>query len=127
MMKTPPSQDIDTYIAGFPPETQILLAQMRETVKSAAQAATETINYGMPTLQLHGNLVHFAAYKNHIGFYPAPSGIAAFQEQLSVYKHAKGSVQFPLNQPLPLALIAEIVRFRVQENEERAKTRSKKK
>ena len=81
----------------------------------------------MPTLQLHGNLVHFAAYKNHIGFYPAPSGIAAFQEQLSVYKHAKGSVQFPLNQPLPLALIAEIVRFRVQENEERAKTRSKKK
>ena len=107
---------IDEYIRSFPPEIQQLLEQIRDTVKHAAPEAEETINYAMPTFKLNGNLVHFAAYKNHIGFYPTPSGIEAYKEKLSVYKSSKGAVQFPLDKPLPLDLIKEIVMFRVKEN-----------
>jgi uncharacterized protein YdhG (YjbR/CyaY superfamily) len=110
------SKEIDAYIAQFPEETQALLKQIRETIHAAAPDATEAISYQMPTFKLHGNLVHFAAYKNHIGFYPVPSGIEAFKDDLSVYKQGKGSVQFPLDEPLPLDLITRIVKFRAEEN-----------
>ena len=115
---------IDKYIAGFPEPVQVILQQLRTTIKKAAPAAEESINYGVPTFTLNGNLVHFAAYKNHIGFYPAPSAIEAFKKELSVYKGAKGSVQFSIDKPLPLALISKIVKFRVKENE--AKTNGEK-
>lgn len=111
---------IDEYIATFPEETQKLLGQVRATVKKAAPDATEKISYQMPTFFLNGNLVHFAAYKNHIGFYPSANGIAEFEPELSVYKRAKGSVQFPINQPLPLDLIARIVKYRAAENAKKA-------
>lgn len=107
---------IDAYIAEFPKNIQLLLKQMRKTVQEAAPDATEKIAYGMPTFFLNGNLVHFAAFKEHIGFYPAPTGIEKFKKDLSVHKGAKGSVQFPLDQPLPLDLVARIVKYRVQEN-----------
>lgn len=107
----PGYQTIDEYIATFPAETQKLLQQMRTAIRAAAPAAEEKISYQMPTFYLHGNLVHFAAFKNHIGFYPAPRGIEAFQQELSVYKGAKGSVQFPLDKPLPLELVGRIVKF----------------
>lgn len=110
------SQEIDKYIAGFPEDVQQRLNLVRETIRLAAPEATEKISYMMPTFYLKGNLIHFAGYKNHIGLYPAPSGIEAFQKELSVYKNAKGSVQFPHNQPLPLDLITDIVKFRVMEN-----------
>ncbi len=92
-----------------------MLEQLRATVQKSAPAATETIKYGIPTFVLHENLVHFAAFARHIGFYPSPSGIAAFKKELAGYKSAKGSVQFPLDEPMPLALIAKIVKFRVKE------------
>jgi len=111
---------IDVYILGFPDEIQTRLKQIRATIKAAAPEAEETIKYAMPTFILHGNLVHFAAFKNHIGLYPTPSGIVAFKEELSVYKGAKGSIQFPHDKPLPLELIAKIVAFRVKENNEKA-------
>lgn len=107
---------IDAYIACFPEETQLILQKVRKTIREAAPDATEAISYGMPTFKLNGNLVHFAAYKHHIGFYPAPSGIERFKEPLSKYKSAKGSVQFQLNEPIPYALIMEIVAFRRREN-----------
>lgn len=113
---TIPNNDIDKYIGSFPKEIQVLLQQIRETIRQAAPEAEEAIKYAMPTFVLNGNLVHFAAFKNHIGFYPVPSGIEAFKEELSVYKGAKGSVQFPLDKPMPLSLITKIVKFRVQEN-----------
>lgn len=114
-------QTIDSYIAGFPKETQALLEQMRNTISKAAPTAEQTIGYGIPTFKLNGNLVHFAGYKNHIGFYPAPSAIKAFEKELGQYEGAKGSVQFPIGKPLPLALVAKIVKFRVKENEGKAK------
>jgi uncharacterized protein YdhG (YjbR/CyaY superfamily) len=114
---------IDTYIVQFPSDVQVKLHTLRQTIRDAAPDAKEKISYSMPTFTLHGNLVHFAAYQNHIGFYPAPSGIQAFAEQLSIYKGTKGSVQFPLDQPLPIALISEIVKFRVQESERIASSR----
>jgi len=120
--------NIDEYISSFPKEIQILLEQIRTTVRQAAPDAEEAIKYAMPTFVLNGNLVHFAAFKNHIGFYPVPSGIEAFKKELSVYKGAKGSVQFPLNKPMPLGLITKIVEFRVQENLEKTlkkKTKTK--
>jgi uncharacterized protein YdhG (YjbR/CyaY superfamily) len=107
---------INSYIENFPPEVQVLLEKMRATISKAAPEAEETIGYGIPTFKLNGNLVHFAGYKNHIGFYPAPSAIKAFQKELSVYEGAKGSVQFPLNKALPIALVTKIVKFRVKEN-----------
>ena len=112
--------DIDTYIAAFPKETQQLLQQIRTAIKKAAPKAEEVISYGMPGFKLNGMLVWFAGYKNHIGFYPKPSGIEAFKKELSVYKYAKGSVQFPLDKPLPMALITKVVKFRVAENLQKA-------
>lgn len=112
---------IDEYIADFPEETQVLLRQIREIISTAAPEATEKISYAMPTFYLKGNVVHFAGYKNHIGFYPAASGIRNFQEEISGYKNSKGAVQFPLDQPLPQALITKIVQFRLNENLERAR------
>jgi uncharacterized protein YdhG (YjbR/CyaY superfamily) len=109
-------KNIDEYISGFPENIQLILEQIRETIKRTAPEAEETIKYGMPTFTLNGNLVYFAAFKNHIGFYPIPTGIEAFKEQFSQYKTGKGSVQFPLEQPMPLDLIAQVVKFRVEQN-----------
>jgi uncharacterized protein YdhG (YjbR/CyaY superfamily) len=108
-------KNIDAYIARCPAKVRSLLTEVRGTIQRAAPNAVEAIKYGIPTFVLGGNLVHFAAFKNHIGFYPAPSGIAAFSEQLREYKCAKGSVQFPLDKPMPLKLIEKIVKFRVKE------------
>lgn len=112
----PTPSNIDDYIARFPKEVQPLLNKMRLTVQRAAPQATETISYGIPAFTLGGMLVWFAAHKNHIGFYPRASGIAVFRKELAQYKQAKGSVQFPFEQPLPLPLITRIVKFRVKEN-----------
>ena len=117
--QTPPST-IDEYIAGFPPEVQAILQKIRLTIREAAPDAKETISYQMPTFTLHGNLVHFAAFKNHIGFYPTPTGTEKFQKELAIYKGGKGSVQFPLDQPIPYGLITRIVKFRVKENAAKA-------
>ena len=118
---------VDEYIAAFPLETQKLLQEMRATIRAAAPDAVEKISYQMPTLFLKGNLVHFAAWKNHIGFYPTSSGTQALENELSIYEYAKGSVKFPIDKPLPLELISRIVRFRVAENLKRAETKSSKK
>lgn len=126
-MKAAQAANIDEYISGFPKEVQEILEKLRAAIKKAAPEAKETINYAIPTFTLEGNLVHFAAFKNHIGFYPAPSGIAAFKKELSVYEGAKGSVQFPMDKPLPLSLVTKIVKFRVKENLEKAKQKQKKK
>ena len=114
-------QNIDEYIASFPEDVQVILDKIRLTVREAAPEAQEAIKYRMPAFILKGNLVYFAAFKNHIGFYPIPTGIEAFKEELSVYKQGKGSVQFPLDQPIPYDLIRRIVKFRVEENLEKAK------
>lgn len=110
------AKNIDQYIAAFPDEVQKRLQQMRDTIRKAAPEAEETISYAIPTFKLNGNLVHFAAFKNHIGFYPGPSGIEAFKKEFSVYDGAKGSVQFPLDKPLPLSLVSKVVKFRAREN-----------
>jgi uncharacterized protein YdhG (YjbR/CyaY superfamily) len=115
---------IDEYIAGFSRDVQAMLTQVRATIRAVAPDAGETINYGIPTFVLNGNLVHFAAFRNHIGFYPTPSAIEEFKDELSPYKSAKGSVQFPIDQPMPLNLIEKIVRFRVKEA--RAKSTARK-
>jgi len=107
---------VDSYIASFPADVQALLQQVRKTIQQAAPDATEAIKYAIPTFVLNGNLVHYAAFKHHIGFYPAPTGIKAFEKELSPYKQGKGSIQFPLNEPLPLDLITKIVLYRVQQN-----------
>jgi uncharacterized protein YdhG (YjbR/CyaY superfamily) len=107
---------IDTYISNFQKEIQVMLQAVRKIIHDAAPDAEETIKYGIPTFTLHGNLVHFGAYKHHIGFYPTPSAMTAFKKELSVYKTSKGAVQLPLDVPLPIALIAKIVKFRVKEN-----------
>ena len=108
--------DIDEYIERHSNEDQRLLRQMRATIHKAAPEASEKISYGIPTLYLNGNLVHFAVFTSHIGFYPTSSGIAAFKKQLGPYKWSKGAVQFPKNKPLPLSLVAKIVKFRVKQN-----------
>jgi len=120
---------IDEYISLFPEHVQEMLTALRKVVREAVPEAQEKISYQMPTFALHGNLVHFAAFKKHIGFYPGASGISAFKEQLSPYKGAKGSVQFPIEQPLPFELITQITKFRAAESAERAaaKLKSKKK
>ena len=107
---------IDDYISTFPPDVQKILQKVRATIRKAAPGAAEAIKYGVPTFTLNGNLVHFAAFKNHIGFYPAPSAITKFADELAPYKQGKGSVQFPLDQPIPYALIGKIVEFRVRES-----------
>ena len=110
---------MDEYINAFPEDVRTILNELRQTIKDVAPEAEETINYQIPTFTLNGNLVHFAAFENHIGFYPTPSGMEAFKNELSGYKGAKGSVQFPINEPLPLPLIRRIVEYRVKENLER--------
>lgn len=122
MNKKPP-ENIDDYIDRFPKDVQQILKKMRLAIKKAAPKAKEKIGYGIPTFILEGNLVHFAAYKSHIGFYPGSSGIASFKKELSAYKGAKGSVQFPLDEPLPLALISLIVKFRLKQNLSKAKNK----
>lgn len=116
-------QTIDDYIREAPENVQEILQALRLLIQEEAPEAEEAIKYQMPTFVLNGNLVHFAAFKNHIGFYPVPSGIAAFQQELAPYKQGKGSVQFPLNQPMPDDLIRRIVRFRLAENLEKAKAK----
>ncbi len=112
---------IDEYIAGFPPDVQKVLKKIRMTIRKAAPDAEETIKYRMPTFILNGNLVYFAAFKNHIGFYPIPTGIKEFEKELSAYKMGRGSVQFPLDEPIPYDLITRIVKFRVKENLKKGK------
>ena len=118
---------IDEYIATFPKETQKILKDIRATIKAAAPDAEEKISYQMPTFFLKGNLIHFAAYKNHIGIYPTPNGIESFKKELSKYKGAKGSVRLPIDEPMPLKLISRIVKFRVSENLKKAKAKGKSK
>jgi uncharacterized protein YdhG (YjbR/CyaY superfamily) len=120
-------QSIDDYIANFPLEIQKILQEIRLTISQAAPEASEKISYAMPTFVLEGNLVHFAAFKNHIGFYSTPTGTAQFQQDILQYKHAKGSIQFPLSQPMPFDLIAQIVKFRVAENLAKAARKANKK
>lgn len=120
-------KSIDEYILRFPPEIREILKTLRGVIKGSAPDAVEKISYQMPTFALHGNLVHFAAHTNHIGFYPTPSGVDAFKQELSEYKGAKGSTQFPIEKPLPYELISKIVKFRVAENLKRAEEKSQKK
>jgi len=113
-------RDVDEYIKAFPKDVRDLLEKMRTTIKKAAPGAVEVISYQMPTFKLKGkNLVYFAAFKNHIGFYPVPSGVAAFKEELSPYKQGKGSVQFPFDKPVPYDLVRRIVQFRAKEQQEK--------
>jgi uncharacterized protein YdhG (YjbR/CyaY superfamily) len=127
-MKTNPStapKDIDDYIARFPADVQRLLGRVRDTIRKAAPGAKEAIKYQIPTFTLGENLVHFAAYQKHIGFYPGPSGIEHFKKELSRFEGAKGSVRFPMDRPLPFDLIEKIVKFRVREAKQRAGVKGK--
>ena len=110
------STSIDEYISNFPKDVRDVLEELRLVINKTAPKAKETIRYGIPTFTLNGNLVHFAAFKNHIGFYPTPSAIEAFKKELSPFKQSKGTVQFPLDKPIPLELVKKIVEFRVQDN-----------
>jgi uncharacterized protein YdhG (YjbR/CyaY superfamily) len=116
---------IDEYIAGFPPDVQAILQKIRATIHDAAPDADEAISYRMPTFKLEGNLVHFAAFKDHVGFFPTSSGVANFEDELSAYDTSKGTIRFPLGEPIPYDLIARIVKFRVKENLERAEAKKK--
>jgi uncharacterized protein YdhG (YjbR/CyaY superfamily) len=120
-------QSIDEYISEFSPEVQEILKTLRKVIKEAAPNAEEKISYQMPAFYLHGNLVYFAAFKKHIGFYPTASGIEKFKDELSGYKGGKGSVQFPIEKPLPYELISKIVKFKVAENIKLAEEKMKKK
>lgn len=118
-MNTKPTapQNIDAYIAGFPQNVQEILEKIRVTIRAAAPESEETISYKMPTFTLHGHyLVYFGAFKKHIGLYPAPTGVAEFEEDLPRYAAARGTLRFPLDQPIPYDLVTRIVRFRVKEN-----------
>lgn len=119
--------NIDDYIARFPKETQELLELLRSTIKKAAPEASETISYQMPAFKLHGNLVYFAAYNNHIGFYPGAACIDLFKDEFKGFKTSKGTIQFPMNKPIPLDIITKIVKYRIFENTERAEAKKKKK
>jgi uncharacterized protein YdhG (YjbR/CyaY superfamily) len=116
-----PFESIDEYIETFPAPTRKLLQKVRKCIKAAAPGATEKISYQIPTFYLNGNLVHFAAFAKHIGFYPGAAGIAKFSKEFGGYKSAKGSVQFPLDEPMPLDLIERIVKYRVAENLKKGK------
>ncbi len=120
------ADSIDEYIAQFPAEIQKILIEIRSIIHGAAPDATEKISYQMPTFYLNGNLVHFAAFKNHIGFFPTPSGITTFEKELAVYRTSKGTMQIPLDQPIPADLITRIVKFRVAENMEKSEKKTKK-
>jgi uncharacterized protein YdhG (YjbR/CyaY superfamily) len=124
--KTSP-KTIDEYIAGFPKDVQAILQKIRATIRKAAPDAEEAIKYQIPTFTLKGNLVHFGAYKNHIGFYPAPRALEEFKKELSAYEGSKGTVRFPFDKPIPYALITRIVKFRVKKNLETAQAKGKKK
>jgi uncharacterized protein YdhG (YjbR/CyaY superfamily) len=119
-------KNIDDYVATFPENVQHKLMELRSAIKESAPEAEEAISYGMPAFKLNGILVWFAAHKKHIGFYPTHSGILGFEEKLSTYKHSKGAVQFPIDKPIPLEMVREIVRFRVKENLARGIRRRKK-
>ena len=124
-LSKPAPKTVDEYLYNFPEAVQYLLEELRETIKQAAPEAVEVISYQMPAYLQEGKLVYFAAYKNHIGFYPTPSGIAAFKDELAAFNCSKGTVQFPIDKPLPLDLIARIVMFRVSENLDKAKAKSR--
>lgn len=117
---------IDEYHAAFPAEVQTILAEIRTTIKQAAPNAKEVISYNMPAFRQHGILVYYAAYKSHIGFYSLPSGNQAFQKQLSKYKQGKGSIQFPIDEPMPLKLITDMVKYRLKEDQEKYEAKKKK-
>ncbi|MBL9095987.1 MAG: DUF1801 domain-containing protein [Alphaproteobacteria bacterium] len=120
------SESIDEYIAGFPADVQAVLQRIRMTIRKAAPDATEAIKYRIPTFVLGGNLVHFAALKEHIGFYPTPSAIDAFKNELSRYTCSKGAIQFPINTPIPMRLVEKIVRFRVKETKAQSASKNRK-
>jgi len=120
------AKNIDEYIADFPPDVQVVLEKIRATIRKAAPGAEEAVKYRLPTFVLNGNLVHFGAFKKHIGFYATPSGNKQFRKELSAYEGAKGSVQFPLYKPIPFGLIGKMVKFRVKENLERSIAKRKK-
>ena len=118
---------IDEYIAGFPTDVRVILEKLRATIRKAAPGAEEAIKYRLPTFVLSGNLVHFGAFKKHIGFYATPTGNKQFRKELSAYQGAKGSVQFPLDKPIPYGLVSKMVKFRVKENLERSVANDRKK
>ena len=118
---------IDEYIAGFPPDVQEILQKVRATIREAAPGAEETIKYQLPTFTLKGNLVYFGGFKKHVGFYPVPTGIEAYAEDLAPYKTGKGSIQFPYDKPIPYDLITKVVKYRVEENLRNAEAKKKKK
>ena len=124
-MKTKAAKNIDEYIADFPKETQAAMEKVRAAIRKAAPNAEEAIKYQIPTFVLNGNLIHFGGYKNHIGLYPGSKPIEEFKDQLSGYKLAKGTVQLPLDKPMPVALISKITKFCVKRNQEKAKARKK--
>lgn len=119
-------KNTDEYISLFPPHVQLILQQLRKSIRDLIPEAEETISYGIPTFRLYGNLVHYAAYKNHIGFYPGAAGIEIFKDKLSGYKLSKGTVQFPIDEPLPFDLILEIVQYRANQNLQKAQARKRK-
>ena len=120
-----PPASIDDYIRNFPPDTRTKLSDLRSTIRRAAPSAVEKISYRMPTFYQNGNLVHFAAYEHHIGFYPTPSAISAFKGELKKYVTSKGAIQFPIEEPLPLKLVSRIVKFRVAEVESKVSAKEK--
>jgi uncharacterized protein YdhG (YjbR/CyaY superfamily) len=126
-MARQPIKNISEYIGNFPPEVKKILEKIRKTIHETAPEAEEAMRYGIPTFILNENLVHFAAFEHNIGFYPTPSAIRAFKEELTPYKHAKGSVQFPLDRPIPYHLVRRMVEFRVKEVREDGKKNSSKK
>ena len=120
-MKSRVPEDIDEYIEGFPNNVQKILQKIRKTIQKAAPDATEAISYAIPTFKLNGNLIHFAAYKNHIGLYPAPRGVDEFKNDMARYEGGKGTARFPLDEPIPYDLITRIVKYRVKKHMERSK------
>jgi uncharacterized protein YdhG (YjbR/CyaY superfamily) len=124
-MKRSAPENIDEYIAGFPRDVQKILQKIRKTIKQAAPDAEEAIKYQIPTFVWNGNLIHFAAYQNHIGLYPAPRGVEAFKKEMDRYEGGKGTVRFPLAQPIPYELITRIVKFRVKKNREKSALKRK--
>jgi uncharacterized protein YdhG (YjbR/CyaY superfamily) len=123
-MKTEYQKTIDDFIRQFPQDVQIVLQKVRETIKAVAPEATESISYGIPTFQFHGNLVHFAGYAHHIGFYPGSEGVEHFRDELTGYKTSKGTIQFPLDKPIPFDLIRRITEFRVEKNLNKVKKKA---
>lgn len=124
-MKSPPAENIDAYIADFPENIRKMLKTIRATIRKAAPKAEETIKYAMPTFTLDGNLIHFAAYQKHIGMYPVPTGVPGWDEALAPYVTGRGSLQLPLDRPMPLTLISKIVKFNAKRNAEKMKAKKK--